>query len=142
MGRDYESSKPLPMHLNITPESAGHYVRRALATLICTHEPEQMVTRPCRKCLKLIEPQVMPVAKALTWAITESRIAVGAAVEILVRDADFELQQFIQRMGVVRGRDLLPQHQHRPVTPVADREREGEEENGDVPQVQRLPTDS
>jgi len=79
MPRDYERSKPLPMHMNITPESASHYVRRAL---------------------HIIEPQVLPVAKALTWAITESRVAVGAAVELLVRDADFELVQFQRKMGI------------------------------------------
>lgn len=102
MGRDYERSKPLPMHLNITPESAAHYVRRALASLICFHEPEAAeMKRPCKKCLHVIEPQVKPVTKALTWAITESRVAVGAAVELMVRDADFELVQFQKKNGIV-----------------------------------------
>ena len=102
MPRDYERSKPLPMHMNITPESASHYVRRALASLICFHDPEKAeLKRPCKNCLHIIEPQVLPVAKALTWAITESRVAVGAAVELLVRDADFELVQFQRKMGIV-----------------------------------------
>lgn len=112
--RDYHFEKPLPLHLNVTSDNVAYYVRRSLASYLCTHDPEiAEMNRPCRNCLVTIEPLVMPVAKALTWTITEARISVGAAVEVLIRDADFELSQF-------RRTAMVPKPQEKASQPVPE----------------------
>lgn len=90
--------------MNVTPESIAYYVRKSLASYLCTHDPEASeMKRPCRKCMATVEPLVLPVAKALTWTIVESRIVAGSSVDILVRDAEFELQQFIRKPPASEG---------------------------------------